>query len=163
MNAQLSFRKAIGKPPVFTFRRTDGSTTWSKLSVPIEHDLAHYAVEKTLRFRRAFYGLLDEGFTAEAFEAPRASRLAALLPQNLPLEALQTEHIVGRLQTELLCGINPDFISDLKQALDASGLPYPASLTPAQLDSIRGLFGDLVTQWKTLAAGEELHLSFQID
>lgn len=159
MNVLLRFRKEAGKPTVFTFRRSDGSLTWSKLgNLPIEHDLAHYAVETTLQCKEAFFGLLDQGFTADDFELPREKRPMALLPVNLPLEAQQVEHIVGRLQTELLCGLNPDFIADLRQTLALNGLAYPEPLTSQTLADIRVMFLDLICRWQALAPGGQLDL-----
>lgn len=159
MNARLSFRKEAGKPTVFTFRRSDGSLTWGKLgNLPIEHDLAHYAVETTLGCKRAFFGLLDQGFTVDDFELPRDRRPQALLPINLPLEAQQVEHIVGRLQTELLCGVNSDFIADLRQTLALNGIGYPALLTSQTLADIRALFQDAIRQWRALEPGGQLDL-----
>lgn len=159
MEARISFRKEAGRPPVFTFRRSDGSLTWAKLrNLPIEHDLAHYAVEQTLRLRRGFYGLLNEGFTPDDFERPRFQRPSALLPANLPLEAQQAEHLVGLLQTEWLCGPLPNLIDLLRLALEANGHTYPDQLTEATVDELRRRFRALLAQWQALPVGAELTL-----
>ncbi|MBC7923466.1 MAG: hypothetical protein H7Z75_20500 [Ferruginibacter sp.] len=161
MDALLGFQKETTKPSIFTFRRSDGSAIWTKLNrLPIEHDLAHYAVEKTLQFKQAFYGLLDQGFTPEAFELPRDKRSQALMPANLPVEAHQAEFIVGLLQTERISGENSDFVSTLKQALDAKEIPFPNRLTEDQLRKIRETYRELVYQWNTLKSGERLELPF---
>ena len=161
MNALLGFQKETAKPNIFTFRRSDGSTIWTKLkSLPVEHDLAHYAVEKTLQFKEAFYGLLDQGFTPGDFELPRDKRPQALIPANLPVEAHQAEFIVGLLQTEWISGEDPHFVSTLKEALDAKGIPFPDRLTDDQLRKIRETYGELVYQWNTLKSGERLDLPF---
>jgi hypothetical protein len=163
MNALISFRKQRDKPPVFTFRRSDGSLTWSKLrNLPIEHDLAHYAVETTLGFTEAFYGLLDQGFATDDFELPREKRPHALLPASLPLEAQQAEHLVGLLQTELICGPNPDFFLHLRQALDSKGLAYPNQLTGVELAAIRLSFSKLLQQWEILPVDEQVELPFSL-
>ncbi|WP_461056184.1 hypothetical protein [Spirosoma arcticum] len=161
MNAVISFRKEANKPPVFTFKRSDGSITWSKLrNLLVEHDLAHYAVETTLHFKEAFYGLLDQGFTTEDFERPRDKRPQTLLPVNLPLQAHQAEHIVGLLQIEWLSGPNSNFIEDLKQALEQKGFTYPNELTIQQLDTIRNAYLEVIYQWNMLPAGQQLDLPY---
>lgn len=163
MNALISFRKQSGKPIVFTFRRTDGTSTWAKLgSLPIEHDLAHYVVEKTLGFKQGFFGLLNQGFKPEDFELPREKRPTALLPTKLPLEALQTEHLVGRLQTEQVCGENPDFMADLEEALKNQGITFPDQLNLATLAKIRNEFTALIEHWHSLQSGGQLDLELNL-
>lgn len=163
MNAVISFRKEANKPPVFIFKRSDGSNTWSKIqNIPVEHDLAHYAVETTLHFKEAFYGLLNQGFTPEDFERPRDKRPQALLPVNLPLQAHQAEHIVGLLQIEWLSGPNLNFMDDLKQTLEQKGFTYPSELTTQKLNTIRNAYLEVVYQWNTLPAGQQLDLHFSI-
>lgn len=162
MNAFLSFRKEAAKPTVLTFRRSDGSQTWSMLRLPIGHDLAHYAVETVLQLRQAFFGLLDQGFSTDDFELPRERRQQALLPANLPLEALQTEHIVALLQTEWACGRNVSFTSDLMQSLTDKGLAYPHQLTAERLEEIRKTYSALMNQWDKLPAGQQLNLAIRI-
>ena len=163
MNAVISFRKEENKPPLFTFRRSDGSLTWNKLkNLPVEHDLAHYAVETILRFDQSFYGLLDQGFAVDDFERPRDKRPQALLPTNLPLQAHQAEHIVGLLQTEWVCGPNPTFIEDLKKTLGGKGLAYPEQLTNQQLNEIRNAYLELVHEWNTLPSGQQIDLPFTL-
>ncbi len=163
MNALVSFRKETGRPPVFTFRRSDGSTVWSKLgSLPIEYDLAHYVAEKSLGFTQAFFGLLDEGFAIEDFDLPRGKRPTALLPANLPLESLQIEYIVNLLQTEQRCGPSPEFRALLTQGLTTSGLPYPDQLTEDVLNQIREDYQTLIEKWYSLPDGQQLDLALVI-
>lgn len=159
MNARLSFRKEAHKPPVFTFRRSDGSVVWSQLrNLPVGHDLAHYVVEKTLGFTRGFYGLLDQGFAPNDVELPRDKRPAELLPAHLPMEAHWAEHIVGLLQAEWVSGPNPAFLSDLRQALTSRQLPFPDRLTDERLGDIRDQYFEVLYAWHTTEPGRQLDL-----
>src|SRR3954470_14675542 len=82
--------------------RADGSVTWQQQNgaqgqfFPL-HDLTHYAVESVLGFRRAFYGLLAEGWDISRFNAPRAAA-------QMPEETLLAELVVGFLDVERASG-----------------------------------------------------------
>ena len=103
MNLKIILKKSIKKSSVLTITRSDGSSTWSKLYKGLEtHDLAHYAVEKTLCFKHAFYSIIDNGFNISDFAAPRQQRPFAVRSENLHTEAIVTEHIVNLLEVEFL-------------------------------------------------------------
>lgn len=55
--------------------RADGTTTWQRQEGQLGrffplHDLTHLAVETVLGFRRAFFGLLAEGWDMSDFGKP---------------------------------------------------------------------------------------------
>ena len=139
--------------------RDDGSRTWIALNLPPAHDLGHYAIETTLGFRNAFFGLLTQGWGIEDFGRP--DPLTGEKP-TIPSEALQTEAIAGLLDMEQRSRHAPnyaEFDALLACACAGMGLPAPA-LTMAQLDAIRGRHTDLLHQWIALPEGETLNLSF---
>lgn len=156
----LTFKKSRNKPTVLHFKRTDGTTTWTKLKPGLEaHDLAHYVIETVLGYKNAFYGLINQGYEVGDFELPREQRPEALIPANIPLEAIQTEYIVNQLQTEYLSyGQSPDFMETLAAALKEKALPFPSALTLDRLEEIRVQFRALLFQWHTLKAEDELAL-----
>ncbi|MEZ5040894.1 MAG: hypothetical protein R2828_13445 [Saprospiraceae bacterium] len=142
------------------FKRTDGTATWTKLRPGLEaHDLAHYVIETVLGYKNAFYGLINQGYEVGDFELPREQRPEALIPANIPLEAIQTEYIVNQLQTEYLSyGQSPDFVETLAAALKEKALPFPSALTLERLEEIRMQFRTLLFQWHALNEGDELAL-----
>ena len=157
----LTFKKNRNKPTILHFKRTDGTTTWTKLRPGLEaHDLAHYVIETVLGYKNAFYGLINQGYEVGDFEVPRSQRPEALIPVNLPLEAIQSEYIVNQLQTEYLGGYgqSPDFMETLAAALKEKALPFPSALTLDRLEEIRLQFHALLLQWHNLKEGEELAL-----
>src|SRR3954453_411272 len=55
--------------------RADGSITWQRQDGQVArffplHDLTHFAVESTLGFRQAFYGLIESGWDISTFAEP---------------------------------------------------------------------------------------------
>src|SRR6185436_2865273 len=83
-------------------RRADGTVTWQRqegghgVFFPL-HDLTHFAVETVLGFRRAFYGLVAEGWDISTFEE---RGIAARLPEDAGL----AEVIVGFFDAERASG-----------------------------------------------------------
>ena len=63
----IRIKKKTDGSAALTCTRADGSVTWQRQDGQLGrffplHDLTHYAVEQTLGFPRAFYGLLAEGW-----------------------------------------------------------------------------------------------------
>ena len=159
----IQFTKgSTGKPSTLHCIREDGSVSWTKLQPALEfHDLAHYVVETELGFTMAFYGLLSKGYSIEDFELPREQRPFALVPANLPLQALQTEHIVNLLQTmDESIYSNEEILVELHRILSQNDLAYPEHLDAKIMASIRFRIKGLVHKWNGLQAGEKLELEF---
>ena len=160
MNLRISVKKQTQKPCILTITRSDSSSTWAKLHLGMEtHDLAHYAVEKSLGFKHAFYGIIDQGYQISDFELPKAQRPDAVKPENLHSEALITEHLVNLLEVELLnSGLNTNLINDLQHILTNANLPFPQSLDEETLNTIRQLYHSLYNQWIALEENNTLNL-----
>jgi hypothetical protein len=147
---------------VFSLRRADGTTTWQKRVGPSAeffavHDLTHYAVETELRFERAFYGLVAEGWNLTDFGRP--------WPRGpLPPEALPAELIVGYLDTARASGerLTAAVCNSSAAAYFANaGVPTPpVAVTDAALDRIRARLSELVWRWQALPPGETMELDF---
>ena len=159
----IVLKKMISKPSVLTITRSDGTTTWSKLHRGLEtHDLAHYAVESTLQFDNAFYGLINSGFTVADFELPKEQRPKEVQPEHLHENALITEHIVNLLEVEFRnSGFNTNFLEDLYEILKKNTLSFPKLLNSESLNQIRTTYHNLVNQWLNLEEGQELRIDFK--
>ena len=142
--------------------RDDGSETWNNTPYPavIRHDLTHYVVETELGFRRAFYGLLAEGYDISSFALPQTQRPAALSPTHLPQEAYQTEILVGLLQTEQIDSLSYTHFIALLVEVCLQKKVRPPSLSDTQLKAIRTRVTQLWHQWQTLREKETLRLEF---
>lgn len=159
---KIQFKKYKNKPSTLSCTRDDGSVTWTKIHPGFEvHDIAHFAIETTLGFESAFFGLLKSGHDIGDFEIPREKRPDALLPKNLPLESLQTEHMVNLLLTEQLqTSRHEEYIETLRAILEEHHLEYPKDLTPQALSKIRKEFNTLHSQWEEINPDGELQLWF---
>lgn len=159
---KLQFKKG-GKTSTLTVHRADGTSTWTRLHPGTEvHDLAHHAVEETLALEHAFYGILAQGYDIDGFEAPKGERHPDLQPNNLEPEALQTEHLVNLLLTELQYGAPlKDFLEQFNAILVQSDLPQMPRLTEESLGLIRNRLTHLCTCWRATKTGETLELRLE--
>lgn len=146
--------------------RADGSMTWQRQRgvsgafFPL-HDLTHYAVETTLGYRKAFYGLVAQGWNLEDFGAP--------WPRGrLPVDMDPAELLVGFLDTERAAraGGSPpwtagEFTEQAATYYAAHGIAAPPPvLTDEQLARIRQLRAELFERWNAVPPGSALALEF---
>jgi hypothetical protein len=146
---------------VSELRRPDGSSTWQKRAGPAAqffavHDLTHYAVETELGYRRAFYGLVAEGWDLSDFGTP--------WPRGpMPEDALPAEVIVGCFDTaraahERLTA--DECNASVSQYFANAGLPAPAPVTDESLARVRDRLSELVWRWHAMGPGESMELAF---
>ena len=158
----IQFKKYDAKPSTLTCIRKDGSKTWVKMHQGFEaHDLAHFAVEKVLKFDDAFYGMLAKGFNIEDFEAPKNLRPQAVRPENLSNEALVTEHLVNLLMSiEQSQDSSYNILHGLQDILNENNLTFPEELNHESLYLIKKKFDQLLNDWKGTKNDEILELVF---
>ncbi len=152
----IRFQKGKDKPDVLTCVRDDGSQTWTRLQPGFgaQHDLAHYAVETTLGFDGAFYGLLAAGRAIEDFAETEDRRW-------MGEEALKTEAVVMALQYELAGTSDPEaFLDVVETSCRGQGTGVPSGLTPEAVATMRQRLMELWLRWRTLPPGEVLELEF---
>jgi hypothetical protein len=158
----IRFKKKSDGSAALSCTRADGSVTWQRQEGPLGaffplHDLTHLAVESVLGLRRAFYGLLSEGWDITAFG--KADR-----PEDLPPEALFAELIVGYFDLERRSGVRPpaeEFNEKVRTFLaDRDAPPAPFELTQTQVDEIRAVRDAFFTKWRALDAGDTMELCF---
>ena len=150
-------RRKKGKPDTLTCNRDDGSSTWESSKVGIPHDLLHYAVETTLGYRNAFYGLVAGGRDIASFGTKNGMK------DVYTEEAQWVEFIVGLLQWPAVGGGPPipdaEFFTSLEGYAKEHGLTAP-SITPSQLAEMRAKARELHCQWAELEEGGVLELPF---
>lgn len=147
------------RPHTFTCVRKDGTTTgMPSTSFFVHHDLTHFAIETTLGYREAFYGLLSQGWDIRTFEERTPDSAKA---RQLPAEAHYAEILAGLFDLELTSGelTGGQMLNFLRQKCRAAGLPEPA-VSPENLVAIRRRREDLFHQWRQLGAGRTLELTF---
>ena len=146
---------------VLTCVRDDGSTTWQRhrgrnaAFFPL-HDLTHFAVESVLGVRRAFYGLIAEGWDIEDTTG-KGSRGA------LPPEALAVERIVGLFDLER-AGSATWSAAELNDQCCGptvgAGARLQGAITDDDLLRMRSRISELMAQWAMLPSGHTLELLF---
>jgi hypothetical protein len=141
--------------------RPDHSVTWQRQDGQLGaffpfHDLTHYAVETTLGFREAFYGLLADGWNLTDF-GQRAVNL-------MPGDALLAELIVGYFDLERATGLLDGAVEmneKIRSYFADKRLPVPSfRITDEQIVQIRARRAELFAQWKTVPEGEAIELAF---
>jgi len=161
LNIKLS--KYEHKPTVLSCTRKDGSVTWTSVRPGLElHDLAHFALEKTLKWDNAFFGLLADGYDINDFERPRDQRPIALLPKNLPQTSLIAEHIVNLLQAGFGSN-NYDFFETVQSVLQDKGLPLPPEFNRELAVQIQLQLAELWSRWQQVPVTGSLELVFSLD
>lgn len=155
MQLTIQFKKKENQQVIFQCIRTDGSVTTQNLDESIVgHDLMHIAVETTLGLEHSFLSLLAKGMEIQDFELEESSTA-------LPLEAIQTEFIVGFLQSELYNGIQfENFNAVIQESCALKAIEPPAPISDAQLVQIKSMAQSLRKEWLNIKSGETLELSF---
>jgi hypothetical protein len=127
--------------------RPDGSVSWQKQPRHAAHfalhDLTHFAVETVLGCRRAFFGLVADGWDIEDTTGKGARG-------PLPEEAAETERIVGLFDAERACGVKwsaTDFLQYTGRML-----------TDDEICRIRELRAELFRRWAAVPVGGALKL-----
>lgn len=164
MSVSIHIKKRNNAPSVLTVKRPDGTTTFSKLQVNFEiHDIAHYAVEKKLQLKNAFYGLLSQGYQINDFLLPKEERPEALQPQNIPQEALATEHLVNLLTIDFMSTESQmDILKTLESTLIENELSFPEQVDNEKIILIQQELANLMAQWDELNGGQELKLELEL-
>lgn len=148
---QIELRQQPDGTGLIRCTRADGSLTWQTHTRHAahfaHHDLTHFAVETTLGYQNAFFGLIAQGWdlddtTGKGVRGP------------LPPEAVACEKIVGLFDTERASGAI--------WTLDEFNQMSPRPLTLDQVTAIRTLRGRLFADWADLEPGESLVLSFPV-
>ena len=142
---------------VLRCERADGSVTWQRHPpqnsrfFPL-HDLTHYAVETTLGFRHAFYGLVADGWDLSDFGHP--------WPRGrLPAEATVVEFLVGCLDLERMAGETQTAEEVNARGISQCGEAW-RTITETQLVRSRGLAHELIDRWRNLPPDGTLDLDF---
>lgn len=164
MLLSIRIKKERNSPSVMTVKRSDGTKTYAKLEANFEiHDIAHYIVEKQMGFKNAFYGLLSQGYQINEFQLPKEERPKVLWPQNMPQEALITEHLVNLLTIDFMQPeTKMDILKTLETILKDKELSFPESLDNEKIASMQKGLSDLMVRWNELNSRQELKLELRL-
>ena len=120
------------------------------------HDLSHYAIEKTLGYKTAFWGLIKNGLHPSVFE--NKEKRDQLTLSN---EAWLTEYMANLILIELTQGEFENINQVLKESSTKHISPFDIpELTKDQINSIRKTYKKLVREFKELAHDGSMNLFF---
>ncbi len=154
---QLRISKHLDKPHTLLYRRDNGTETWmASDEFFVRHDLSHYAIEKTLGYRTAFLGMLNDGMDIDAFE-DRKKRLQLVVSA----EGGWAENMANLFLMETAQGEVNNFNAMLTEAFVRIGAAVgPTYLSEEEIAAIRTLLKQLLADWAALPAGQTLVLEF---
>lgn len=153
----LQVTKNNGKPHIIRYTRDNGTNTWMKTDdFFVRHDLSHYAIEKTLGYKTAFMGMLNNGMDIRDFDN-REKRLQISVTQ----EACNAENMANLFLIETIAGNSSNFNEMLASAFSGMQQAFFAPvLSENEIDSIKRYLKKLLQQWGKLPVGETLTLEF---
>jgi hypothetical protein len=154
---ELQITRNVGKLHVIKYVRDNGSATWMNTDdFFVQHDLSHYAIEKTLNYTSAFMGMLNNGMDIKDFE-DREKRKQMTVTQ----EGMYAENMANLFLMEVIQGNFDEFNEVSKQAFEKMNAPYPApSLTEHQIADVRSFLRQLLKGWKELSNSQTMTLNF---
>jgi hypothetical protein len=153
----IIFRKRLKSKHLIVYKREKVDDYWIEADdFLIFHDLSHYAIEKTLNFKNAFWGLIKSGINPSIFEN-KLERDKILISN----EAWLAECLANLFLIELTQGKFEDFQKVLAESYHQM---YPEKVVPTlqneEIESIRAYYGQLIQQWRTLGNDESIMLTF---
>jgi len=157
----VQFARHSDKPPTLTCIRDDGSVTWFRAGHNgeffVAHDLLHYAVETTLGFSTAFYGMIAAGRDLNDF----GSQDGRPDERQYSEEALQAEQLVGLIQVLFPPGAEVEF-SLFENACRTNAIGDHA-ISADLLSSIHGEWLRLLDVWRNTPTQASLSLEYPRD
>jgi hypothetical protein len=122
----------------------------------ILHDLSHYAIEKTLGYTTAFFGLIKSGVKIKDFN-DKATRDK----MHLTNDAWYAEGLANLILIEYTQGQFENFNEVFKSTLSKTNPNTPfLAINELDIKKTRILFTDLVKKWKLLTEKETMELEF---
>lgn len=151
-----------------TCTRRDGTSTWQRQTGSLgmvfpPHDLTHFAVETTLGYRGAFYGLIADGWEISDFAKPWSRG-------PIPAEAREVETLVSVFESFARRatpshGVDVNKWADEYVASRNAAKPGAAEplrpLSADEIDRVSSVRATLLDRWSELAPGESLELEFR--
>ena len=154
---EIEFKKREGRKNIITYKREGKDDYWIEAdNFLILHDLSHYAIESTLQYTSAFWGLIKAGVNPTIFEN-KEERDKILISE----EAWYTECLANLFLIELTQGEFENFNAVFK---DSFVQMYPSipfiEMSSTTVNQIRTHYNKLVNDWKLLKEGGSLLLTF---
>jgi len=154
---EIIFFKRLGSKNIISFKRDGLKEEWIEAdNFLILHDLSHYIIETTLKFKKAFWGLIKEGANPKDFEDKGLRE--KLLISN---EAWYAECMANLFLMEYHQGRFENFNEVLSTCILETNRDLPEfEINPIELNSIRIQYAEIIERWKKLPQDGKLILPF---
>lgn len=157
---KIHFKKKQDGSATMTCFRADGTCTGQKSSeFFVAHDLCHYIAETTLHLKRAFYGMISEGWDISDFGSPYPR---GRFPEDALPDLMMSEHCAGVLGY-ILRG-QPELAAEYRLQetilMGQDELPLAVSVSDEQWQMMQGQIAEAIEQWNALLNHETLILNF---
>ena len=158
MTMKMHITKNQRKPHIILYRRDNGTATWMYADdFFVVHDLSHFGLEKTLGYKTAFMGMLNNGMEIKDFENREKPKQMAITA-----EAVYAENMANLFLMETTHSNLTDFNQVLRHAFKPMNKQLSAPvLSEKEISSVRNHLKQLITQWKELQAGETMELDYE--
>lgn len=156
---QIQITKNTSKPHILKYIRDNGTETWMYTDdFFVRHDLSHYALEKVMKYKTAFNGMLNSGMDIKDFEDKE--KRAQLIVTD---EAWYAENMANLFLIETVQGAFIDFNKVQQETFVSFNHQYPVTTLPEEkIIEIRKYLQELLLEWRELPSGQILKLIFTV-
>ena len=156
---KIIIKKKAGNKHTISYIREGFEDYWIEADdFLVLHDLCHYAIESTLQYKNAFWGLIAKGINPSVFEN-KETRDAL----DLANEAWYAEHLANLLLIEFTQGKFEDINAMFEQSLLQQN--YRISIiqfSSIVVEEIRANLHTLIENWRSVKEDDNLSLNFII-
>ena len=156
---KIIIKKKAGNKHTISYIREGFEDYWIEADdFLVLHDLCHYAIETTLQYKNAFWGLIKKGINPGVFENKETRDALALTN-----ETWYAEHLANLLLIEFTQGKFEDINAMLEQSLRQQNSRIPTiQFSNIVVEEIRALLHTLIENWRLVEVGDYLSLDFTI-
>lgn len=156
---EIQFKKQVGKKHSIRYIREGIADHWIEADdFLVLHDLCHYAIESSLGYKNAFWGMISQGIDPEIF-LDKQKRDQLFISD----EAWYAEHIAHLFLIEFTQGEFEDINSVFRDTLGQTHPDIPLiQYSAEEIRRIRLLIRRRVEEWREIPAGESMVLHFLI-
>ena len=156
---KIQIKKRSNRKHVISYLRDGLETYWIEAdNFLVLHDLCHFAIETTLGYKTAFWGLIASGINPNVFE--NKEKRDALELSN---EAWYAEHLANLFLIEYMQGRFENINEIFKQCmLEHSSNVAMKQFSDTEIKAIRISIDQVIEKWKNIEDDNLLSLEFTI-
>ena len=156
---KIQIKKRSNSKHVISYLRDGLETYWIEAdNFLVLHDLCHFAIETTLGYKTAFWGLIASGINPNVFE--NKEKRDALELSN---EAWYAEHLANLFLIEYTQGSFENINEIFKQCmLEHSSNVAMKQFSDTEIKAIRISIDQVIEKWKNIEVDNLLSLEFTI-